>query len=124
MGTSGNLPSVVADLDRRRECSSAVCGLPQNVVAHLFFVDLAIDEIDCLAAVSEANPQFAALAQTFTGLIIFCQCPAGGVELHQIELSRFRIVDAPVDPCDQEISVRHRFDNRKPCAIFNFIQGP
>jgi hypothetical protein len=74
-----------------------------------------------LPASANATPSFAAFAQTFAHRIVFRQHPAAGADFHQIELSWFRVVDAPVDPRNQKVAVGSGFNDWKARRVFDFV---
>ena len=47
---------------------------------------------------------------------------AVAADSHQVKLARFRIVDAPVDPGDEQIAVWRRFDDREARCILHFVE--
>src|ERR671919_2312755 len=123
MWAGGNLPAVIADLNRRGEGRATVGRLAEYMVAHLITVYFTVHQVNRLPAVGEGNAQLAAFAQTVSHLVIFSQRFPVGAQPHQIKLAWFGIVDAAVDPGDQQIAVGDGFDNRKAPRVLHFVQG-
>jgi hypothetical protein len=93
-----NLPTVIADLDRRGKAPATVNGFTQHMVANFLAIDLSIDHINGLAAIDESKAELTAFTQPFTCGIVLCKILAIRTQAHQIELARFGVIDAAIDP--------------------------